>query len=64
MPINAEMFYRPNAVELKPIASTSTLAKWRCMNSGPKYVESGGIVLYRGSDLLDWLDANTVETAA
>lgn len=64
MTINPEMFYRPSAAELKVIASTSTLAKWRCFNTGPKYVKSGSTVLYRGRDVLAWLEANTVETVA
>jgi hypothetical protein len=46
---------------------TATLAKMRCMGGGPPFVKAGRRVLYRRSDLIEWLNArrvrNTTEAA-
>ena len=38
----------------------STLAHWRCEGRGPVYIKIGSRVAYRGSDLNQWLEAQTV----
>jgi len=45
---------------LKP----GTLAVWRSRsyNRGPRYKKIGGKILYRKSDLLEFIDSHTVET--
>ena len=59
----ADAFYRPPDEEMRVIGSVQTLAKWRCDGEGPRYVKFGARVLYRGSDILDWIDRQTVGTA-
>jgi helix-turn-helix protein len=47
--------------------AVATLAKMRCMGGGPPFVKAGRRVLYRRSDLIEWLNArrvrNTTEAA-
>ena len=38
----------------------STLAHWRSEGRGPAYIKLGSRVAYRGSDLNEWLAAQTV----
>lgn len=40
--------------------SVRTLARMRAEGIGPKYHRQGGIVLYRLSDLMDWLGHHVV----
>ena len=61
MKIDPDMYYRPTAEELRPIGAVQTLARWRCERCGPAYVRSGNRILYKGSDILDWLDANRID---
>ena len=39
--------------------STGTLANWRCMGRGPRFVGSGSGVRYRLSDLDAYIEAET-----
>lgn len=49
-------FVRPNEASKIVKLSTSTLAKMRMYGTGPKFTKSGPkIVLYKVSDLIDWL---------
>jgi hypothetical protein len=45
----------------------ATLAKLRCLGGGPKFFALGRKILYRRSDLIEWLNArrfaNTTEAA-
>lgn len=41
-----------------------TLANWRVLGKGPRYVRAGSRALYRQSDLDAWLDAHTFEHMA
>lgn len=47
--------------------AVATLAKLRCVGGGPKYLKLGRKIVYRRSDLSDWLNArrvaNTTEAA-
>lgn len=64
MKINPEQYYRPSADELRQIAAVQTLAAWRHKKIGPSYILSGSRVLYKGADLIAWLNANRVDTLA
>jgi predicted DNA-binding transcriptional regulator AlpA len=39
----------------------ATLAQWRWLGRGPRFIKIGGSVRYRKSDVDRWLDENTVE---
>ena len=62
MNINPEQYYRPKDPELRQIAAEQTLAVWRHKGRGPAYITSGSRILYKGADLLAWLDAHRVTT--
>ena len=59
-----DRFYRTNDPELDVIATRGTLAQWRFRGYGPKYIRYGNRVLYRGSDLNEWLQERTVSPVA
>ena len=58
-----DRLFRPSDDELRAIATTGTLAVWRCEGRGPAYITFGngdgtkgrGGVRYLGSDLNQWL---------
>lgn len=60
MGIQANEIYRAQEPEMRQIASVSTLAKWRHQERGPPWTYSGSRVLYRGSDLITWLESSLV----
>jgi hypothetical protein len=37
----------------------NTLAKWRCLGSGPRFIKVGANVRYRASDVTTYLDEQT-----
>ena len=45
---------------LRAIAPASTMAHWRCEDRGPAYVKLGLKVAYRGGDLNDWIESQTI----
>lgn len=47
--------------ELELLGPREKLAQWRHKNTGPAYYKIGRKVVYRGSDLNDWLEANRVD---
>jgi hypothetical protein len=44
--------------------SPKTLERWRLEGFGPRWIRVGRKPLYRLSDLIDWLDANTVNSTS
>jgi len=40
--------------------SIRTLQAWRGRSAGPRYVRTGRAIRYRRSDLVAWIEANTV----
>ena len=44
--------------------SEPTLAKWRWLGTGPRYVKIGRSVYYRARDLERFIDANVCEPVA
>lgn len=47
--------------ELALLGNREKLAQWRHKGVGPAYYKIGRKVLYRGSDLNDWLATNRVD---
>ncbi len=45
---------------LLKLGRPSTLAHWRSEGRGPAFIKLGSRVAYRGSDLKEWLQAQTV----
>ena len=41
--------------------TTASLAPDRYRGTGPKFIKRGSRVLYRWSDVLEWLDRNTIQ---
>jgi len=41
--------------------TTAALAQDRYRGTGPKFIKRGSRVLYRWSDVLEWLDRNTIQ---
>ena len=64
MKIDPEIYYPPSAPELRPVGAIQTLARWRHEGRGPEFVKSGARVLYRGSDVIAWLEARRIKTEA
>ena len=50
--------------ELSLIGSREKLAQWRHRGVGPSFYRLGRKIIYRGSDLNAWIEANRVEPAA
>ena len=59
-----DRYYRTTDKDLEIIATRGTMNQWRHRGEGPRYVRYGNRVLYRGSDLNDFLDQHVVETVA
>lgn len=47
--------------ELNLIGDRDKLAQWRHKNFGPLYYRLGRKIIYRGTDLNEWADAQRVE---
>jgi hypothetical protein len=47
--------------ELEIIGDRDKLAQWRHKNTGPAYFKLGRKIVYNGSDLNVWADANRVD---
>ena len=59
-----DRYYRTHDPALGLIATSGTLAQWRCHGRGPKFVRFGNRVLYLGADLNRWIDAHVVHPGA
>ena len=57
-----DQLYGTSDKALLALGNPSTLAHWRCEGRGPAYIRLGKRVLYRGSDLLEWLSKQVVNT--
>lgn len=44
--------------------SPKTLLNWRYERQGPPYIRLGGVIRYRETDLLAWVDAQAVAVGA
>lgn len=52
---------REAGAEIK--TSEATLASWRCLGKGPKYVKLGGKIFYRRGDLQAYVADRVVDPA-
>lgn len=50
-----DQIYRPNKVSDYTGFAEQTLAKWRCLGSGPAYLKISGRIFYSGSALNAWI---------
>jgi len=62
MTIHPDQFYHSDAAELQPIAKPQTWAAWRHQKRGPAYVKAGSRVIYKGADILSWLDSRRINS--
>lgn len=60
---DANAIYENKDPQLDKLALPQTRAKWRHEGRGPAYIKSGSRVLYKGSDILSWLESRRVPTA-
>jgi hypothetical protein len=51
----------PAGVAKYPRTTTSGLARDRYKGTGPKFIKHGSLVLYRWSDVLEWLECNMIQ---
>ena len=58
-----EKFYRPTGPEMQRIASKAQWLYWRQNGRGPVYYKLEHSVLYRGKDLIEWINAARVDPA-
>lgn len=56
----ADKYYTTDAPELEFLGKPSTLAQWRHRGEGPPYIRFGNRVLYKGSDLNEWVESMRV----
>lgn len=63
-PIDPKAYYDASAPELDVLGKPQTRNRHRCEGTGCPYIKIGGRVVYRGSDVLDYLAARTIATAA
>ena len=59
-----DKLYLATDAALRAIAPASTMAHWRCEDRGPAYVKLGLKVAYRGGDLNDWIESQTIRPSA
>ena len=59
---NNDKMYLTGDPALLAIGPYATLAKWRHEGRGPAFYKIGVKVVYKGSDLNDWLAAQRVST--
>lgn len=58
-----DKLYLTSDPALLALGPYSTLAHWRSEGRGPAFVKLGSRVAYRGADLNEWLEAQTVRPA-
>lgn len=62
-PIDPTAYYESDAKELDVLGKPQTRARHRHEGKGCPFIKLGGRIVYRGSDILTYLEANTVQTA-
>ena len=63
----SEALYSADEVAERIGRSRATMEKWRRIGSGPDFIKpcgARGAVLYRGADVLRWLDSRVVRVGA
>lgn len=64
MEIEATKFYQPDDEVMKAIAAKQKLAQWRNEQRNLPYHQFGSRILYKGVDILNFIERNRVETVA
>ena len=59
-----DALYTADDPVMRQIAPVGTLANWRSQRKGPAFVRLGKRVAYKGRDLLDWIESQTVRPTA
>ena len=59
-----ETLYTADELAEIKIAPTGTLANWRSQGKGPPYVKMPRRIVYRGRDLNEWIERQTVRPTA
>ncbi|OZD57749.1 excisionase [Rhodococcus sp. 06-1059B-a] len=54
----------PDELEARYGTKTSTLAQWRYLGKGPKFVKLGRKIFYRQQDIDAFIDANVHQSTA
>ena len=57
---DADRLYRAGDPTLRQMGAYFTMSAWRCHGTGPPFVRIGRRILYRGGDLNEWLEKQTV----
>ena len=60
MRIEPNEIYEPDSVQLSLIGKPQTLARYRHEGRGPNYLKLGKKILYRGQDIIIWLNKHEV----
>lgn len=62
--VHPDVYYPNDDPAVDILASKQTRARHRHEGKGCPYLKVGGRILYKGSDILAYLEANKIETAA
>jgi len=62
--IDPDVTYEASNPALDILGKEQTRARLRCEGKGAPYIKLGGRVLYRGADVIAFLEANTVTPKA
>ena len=60
MKIDPTEIYEPTSKQLRLIGKPQTLARYRHEGRGPNYLKLGKKILYRGKDIIHWLNTHEV----
>ena len=55
--VDAEAWYRADEIAEQLGVSKKTLAQKRVQGSGPEYMRHGNRIMYRGADVLAWMES-------
>ncbi len=64
LPVSNDLLLNARSAAELLAVKVQTLAKWRTVGGGPRFIKSGGRILYRKSDLEVWLNSRTFGSTA
>lgn len=62
--LEAQKLYTPKEVAEMKIATKDTLARWRMEKQYLPFIKAGSKVLYKGADIIAFLEANKISPIA
>lgn len=62
--IGMDKLLRPEEAFPNGKPSAKTLANWRVLGKGPKFVRVGGLIYYHADDIAAWVKANTFSSTS